>query len=293
MTDAKVKVKPSFIGKNEHLKFIVPQELFKLELKEAIDRGLARKFSKYLRGTFKGFQEARKTKYGNENNKKTEANPEFWKVFESKVKEKGIDLIGYTPVIENFIFYNLEIYGKNTIILGMEMRWDQIKQAPSIPTEIECFRVYSELGDATNELTEYLKVQGYKSEAHHPFGGKMLFPPHAIAAGLGIVGQNGLVITPQFGPRQRWSMITTDADIPDTARNDFKIMDDYCKECGTCIKNCRGRATYPEPIEKVKGSGVISRIERAKCIDSIMNNDYCSVCLKLCPFGNPKSKKMF
>jgi len=48
-----------------------------------------------------------------------------------------------------------------------------------------------------------LQEQGYKSEAHHPFGGKLLFPEHAVAAKLGIKERNGLVITPEFDPRQR------------------------------------------------------------------------------------------
>lgn len=284
------EITPTYIGKNEALKFVVPKELFKLELKESIDRELAKKFSKNLRGTFKGFQNARKTKQGNENNKKTEVSSLFWMEFEEKALEMGVDLIGYTPVIENFIFYNLKVFGKNAIILGMEMKWEEMKLAPSIETEVECFRVYNELGIITIELTEFLKSKGYKSEAHHPFGGKLLFPPHAIAAGLGIIGGNGLVVTPQFGPRQRWSIITTDAEVPESEKKDFKTMEDFCKECRACVNNCRGKAAYQEPIEKVKGSGVLTHIERAKCIESILNNDYCSVCLKMCPYGKPKSE---
>jgi hypothetical protein len=60
-------------------------------------------FSKYIRGTFKGFQQARKTKYGNENNKKIETTPDFWEKFEKIAKELNVDLIGYTPVNENYM----------------------------------------------------------------------------------------------------------------------------------------------------------------------------------------------
>jgi len=283
---------PTYIGKNEGLVFVVPKEVFKLELKEKIDRDVARKFSKYIRGTFKGFQEARKTKYSNENNTKTETTKEFWKEFEAKAKEMSVDFIGYTPVLENFIFYKLKVFGKNAIILGMEMKWEEIKTAPNILAEVECFRVYKELGDITIELAEYLKSKGYKSEAHHPFGGKLLFPPHAVAAGLGVMGKNGLVITPEFGPRQRWSMITTDAEIPESAKPDLNFMREYCESCGACVKNCKGGAAYEEPIEKIRGSGVLTCIERSKCIHSLIKNNYCSFCLAICPFGNPKSKKI-
>ena len=284
-------LKPTYVGKNDGLVFVVPQELFTMGVEsEKIEKEAAKNFSKYLRGTFKGFEKARKSKYGNENNTKTETSQEFWHDFEKKAKEMGADLIGYTPVDPNFIFKKLKVFGKNAIILGMEMVWPEIKKAPHVDTEIECFRVYHELGEITIKMTEYLKEQGYKSEAHHPFGGKLLYPPHAVKAGLGIKGQNGLVVTPEFGPRQRWGMITTDAELPEVEKRDFSEMEEYCKTCGSCVKNCKGGAAYEKPIEKLEGCGVLTHIERPKCIASILENTYCSVCLKICPQGHPKKQ---
>ncbi len=279
---SEVGIEPTYIGKNENLVFIVPKELFNMSLgpAEVLDRESAKLFSKYIRGTFKGFQAARKTKYGNENNTKTETNSDFWDKFETKAKELGVGLISYTPVNEKYIFKDLKVYGKNCIILGMEMAWDKIKHAPGALCEIEVFRVYKELGDVTIELAEYLKGLGYKSEAHHPFGGKLLYGPHAVAANLGIMGRNGLIITPEFGPRQRWSIITTDADIPKTKERDFSDLINFCEKCGACVRECKGGSVYENPIEKE--NGVITHIDRSKCIQSILNNNYCSYCLRIC-----------
>ena len=279
-------IKPTYVGKNDNLVFIVPKELFSMKMNIKLEPKLAKEFSDYIRGTFKGFQIANKTKLGNENNIKTETTPKFWSDFENKAKGMGVDLIGYTPVNENYIFKNLKIYGKNAIILGMEMKWEKIKTAPSVLCGIEAFRVYKELGDITIELTDYLKELGYKSEAHHPFGGKLLFTYHAVAANLGIMGRNGLIITPEFGPRQRWSIISTDADIPETLKRDFSEMKKFCETCGACIRSCGGGAAYEDPIKK--DGGIITHIERSKCIESLLENNYCSVCLKVCPQGNPK-----
>ncbi len=283
-----VGIKPTFIGKNKDLVFIVPKELFTMgaEPIEVLNRESAKKFSKYIRGTFKGFQQSRKTKYGNENNTKTETTPEFWVEFEKKAREFNVDFIAYIPVLENYIFKDLKVYGKNGIIFGMEMKWEDINTAPSAKCEIEVFRVYKVLGDITIELAEYLKEKGYKSEAHHPFGGKLLYGPHVVAAGLGFMGRNGLIITPEFGPRQRWSMITTDANIPNTSKRNFDELEEFCKSCGSCVKNCKGGAVYKEPIRK--DSKIITHIDRSKCIDSILKNNYCSYCLKICPIGHPK-----
>ncbi|MFW9949292.1 MAG: hypothetical protein ACFFKA_04100 [Candidatus Thorarchaeota archaeon] len=281
------KVEPTYVGENENLVFIVPKELFtmKLSSEEKLDRETANTFSKFLTGTFKGFQKANKTKYHNKNNSKTDTSASFWEKFETLAKEKGIDLIGYTPVVKDFIFKGLPIVGKNAIVLGMEMDWNNIKTAPGILCGIEAFRVYYELGELTIELTEYLQNKGYKAEAHHPFGGKLLFTAHAVIAGLGYMGRNGLVITPEFGPRQRWSIITTDAVIPPINKRDFTDLIDFCESCGLCIENCLGKAALEEPIEKVMGSKIITHIDRKRCIESLLKNNYCSNCLKVCPQG--------
>jgi len=286
-----VGIEPTYVGKNENLVFIVPKELFSMNAgpPEVIDRETAKVFSKYMRGTFKGFQQARKTKYGNENNTKTEVPTDFWEKFEKKAKELKVDFISYIPVNENYIFKDLKVYGKNGIIFGMEMKWDNgIETAPSANCQIEVFRVYKVLGDITIELAEYLKDQGYKSEAHHPFGGKLLYGPHVVAGGLGIMGKHGLIITPEFGPRQRWSMITTDADIPEYSKRNLDELEELCKNCSSCVKNCLGSAIYEKPIKK--DSGIFTHIDSSKCIDTLLKTNYCSYCLKICPPGIPEYK---
>ena len=82
-------------------------------------------------------------------------------------------------------------------------------------------------------------------------------------------------------------MITTDAELPDVLKRDFTEMEEYCRTCGSCVKNCKGGAAYEKPVEKVSGRGVLTHIERSKCIASILKNSYCSVCLKICPQGHP------
>lgn len=34
------------------------------------------------------------------------------------------------------------------------------------------------------------------------------------------------------------------------------------------------------------GSGIFTHIDRAKCMESLLNNNYCSNCLKVCPQGS-------
>ena len=284
-------VKPTYIGKNEELKFNSDTRFFNLKSRDGdkLSREDAQLFSEYTSGTFKTWNLSRQTKYNNKNATKIKTTPEFWEDFEKIARDMGVDLIGYIPVMEEYIFYKLEVYGENAVILGQEMIWERIKEAPSLLTAMESMRLQYVLGNTVLKMTEYLQKHGYKSESHVPFGGKLLVSPHVVAAHLGIKGQNGITITPEFGPRQRWGIITTDAEIPKTNKRDLSELERFCKNCGLCIKDCLGNAVYEKPIEK-KG-GVLTHIDWQKCMETLAERSYCSVCLKICPPGIPKKSK--
>jgi epoxyqueuosine reductase QueG len=56
----------------------------------------------------------------------------------------------------------------------------------------------------------------------------------AVACGLGEIGINGELLTPQFGPRQRIQLVLTDAPLqPDPVCNEA-----ICKRCGACERAC-------------------------------------------------------
>lgn len=56
----------------------------------------------------------------------------------------------------------------------------------------------------------------------------------AQAAGLGETGLHGLFLTPEFGPRQRFAMLVTDADI----EADAPFAPHICNDCGACVAGC-------------------------------------------------------
>ena len=62
----------------------------------------------------------------------------------------------------------------------------------------------------------------------------------ATRAGLGEFGYNNVVLTPQFGPRQRFNSIITDADlVPDPLIAEPICLRDKCKLClDACIMAC-------------------------------------------------------
>lgn len=56
----------------------------------------------------------------------------------------------------------------------------------------------------------------------------------AVACGLGEIGLNGLFLTPQYGSRQRFHMIITDAEIEPSPLNTQSV----CDGCGKCAASC-------------------------------------------------------
>ncbi len=56
----------------------------------------------------------------------------------------------------------------------------------------------------------------------------------AVACGLGEIGLNGLFLSPEYGSRQRFHMILTDAEIEETPLFEGHI----CDACGKCVEAC-------------------------------------------------------
>jgi epoxyqueuosine reductase len=69
----------------------------------------------------------------------------------------------------------------------------------------------------------------------------------AVACGMGEIGLSGEVLTPRFGPRQRFAMIITDAQLPGDPIYERLI----CTHCGRCITVCPLHAMDSQNIERV------------------------------------------
>ncbi|MGW8321787.1 MAG: hypothetical protein ACWGSD_09575, partial [Thermodesulfobacteriota bacterium] len=99
------------------------------------------------------------------------------------------------------------------LVLGMEMDRDLLDQIPHPGDKLVEFEVYVKSGQKVFEVAKFIRSKGYRCVARIPFDAWVKYPVHAINAGLGELGANGVVITREFGPRVRWTMISIDADL--------------------------------------------------------------------------------
>ncbi|MDD2482196.1 MAG: reductive dehalogenase domain-containing protein [Lutispora sp.] len=105
----------------------------------------------------------------------------------------------------------------------------------------------------------------------------------AIAAGLGHVGKNSIIITTKYGTRVRLATIITDMDIEtDTARD--KTPGKVCGSCRVCIDACPVKALDFDEKNKY------SIIDPVKC-QNHMDYCQCALCQGICPIGKKIAEK--
>ena len=108
----------------------------------------------------------------------------------------------------------------------------------------------SRLDDMSYLMARYLEKRGHRALPiaasniwrYHAYKDlKVDFAPDlvhryaAVAAGLGEIGWSGLTLTPEFGPRNRFVSVVTDADLEPTPMYDGPAL---CDRCMACVKHC-------------------------------------------------------
>lgn len=197
-------------------------------------------------------------------------------------KKAGADLVGITS-IDRFSGEKPENHPasifpecKSVIVVGRRVLRGAIRgveEGTNFNSTYGCFG-YNWLEDNFLSQTTYdltIAVEGQGFEAVPLFGyspdgmptGFRVAPdkpePNVIvnlevaaqAAGLAEIGLGGFMITEEFGTRQRFATILTDAELaPDPIRTKS-----LCADCGACAKACPFGAIHVEKKKKVGVSG--------------------------------------
>jgi ferredoxin len=211
-----------------------------------------------------------------------------------EAKSLGIDLIGFTTLEPDWVFpfsnnwtypqTHQKITCGNVISLGMEMSHDvlNINHFPDAGTLFEAIQNYAKLGEVVEKLAEFIRGLGYQARGHHPYAGDFLYSAHAVKAGVGQLGANGLVLTQKYGPRQRFAAITTDAPVTLTEPCDLGV-DELCYRCMRCVNTCPTRALVPS---KINWRGTLKwKLNSKRCWPYFVANNGCGLCLLVCPWN--------
>ena len=222
---------------------------------------------------------------------RTYPNSEIWQSLVDYALEKWHVKIGFTEVPTELIFQNKAILFKYALVAIQEMDKAHINTAPDLEAGEEVLGVYNSLGVAVNDIARWLRKQyGIRCQANHPLGGLVNTVPLAVKAGLGWVGSNGLLITPDYGQRQRIAPIFIEGPIfKFTDSDEHRWIEAYCAICQRCEKACPTGAILTQNIyhpEVIEAIGLVRTcIDREKCYPYFNKTLGCSICVKVCPFS--------
>lgn len=138
---------------------------------------------------------------------------------------------------------------------------------------------WPEQAAAVLKLAQRLSADGWR--ALPSAGGILMADHHGALAGLGELGRQGLLITPEYGPNLRLFTIIT--DYPFTVGQPLVFgVADYCETCQRCINECPAKAL----TEGHRRPGLYQwPVNRQACFDNwLQKRDPCRKCIEICPY---------
>ncbi|WP_296417460.1 reductive dehalogenase domain-containing protein [Pseudooctadecabacter sp.] len=182
----------------------------------------------------------------------------------------------------------------HVIVMGHEMDKALVDTYPSALAGAATGREYSHEAAIVMQLAAYIRNLGFEAVAS--MNDTALVIPYAIKAGLGEYGRNQMVITPDFGPRVRFSKIFTDMPLAVDAVRELGIAR-YCRDCTICADACPPKALpkgAPDFGAEVAGGSPSTqtgvRKWSANCEACFgywakIKTD-CAICMRVCPFNH-------
>ena len=177
----------------------------------------------------------------------------------------------------------------HVIVMGHEMDKELVDTYPSALAGAATGREYSHEAAIVMQLGAYIRNLGYNAVAS--MNDTALVIPYAIKAGLGEYGRNQMVLTPEFGPRVRFSKIFTDMPLAVDAVRELGLSR-YCQDCIICADACPPKA-LPKGVPSFVGDrpSTIKGVKKwsANCEACFgywakIKTD-CAICMRVCPFN--------
>ena len=178
----------------------------------------------------------------------------------------------------------------HVIVMGHEMDKGLVDTYPSALAGAATGREYSHEAAIVMQLAAYIRNLGYQAIAS--MNDTALVVPYAIKAGLGEYGRNQMVLTPQFGPRVRFSKIFTDMPLDVDVVRELGLTK-YCHNCLICAEACPPKALPKgEPKAGSDSPSTLKGVKKwsANCEACFgywakLKTD-CAICMRVCPFNH-------
>jgi len=226
------------------------------------------------------------------------------KMVKETARMYGADLVGICK-LNNDWMYSHDLEGRKlslpsncryVIVMAVRMELERLEDTPTFTAGTETALAYSKMAFIVACLAEFIRYLGYTAI---PSGNDTaLSIPLAVDAGLGELGRNGLLITPEYGPSVRICKVFTDMPlIPDKPLK-FGVVE-FCRSCKLCSMKCEAgaisfddEASY-RTVCPSNNEGVLRwAVDHDKCYMFWLENGVdCSKCIAVCPFARITVKR--
>jgi ferredoxin len=206
---------------------------------------------------------------------------ELTRMVKEEAARLGINAVGVAPYDRKYVFaeYQDLVEPGSVIVCLLEQDWAATQAIPSHRGERAAFATYVELMERTIKLAEMLHGLGYRAQAQ-PMEGYGVAIHYAVQAGLGQLGLNGQLLTPETGSRARPGMISTNAELVFDEPVDYGI-EEICNSCKVCIRRCPVGAL---PAQRREFRGVVKgKLKAERCAPIVAQANGCAICMKVCP----------
>ena len=219
----------------------------------------------------------------------------------------GADLVGITDFDDRWLYssrvdtrdfsaapLDLPEGLSSAIVLGHAMDYDLVRTYPSALAGTATGREYSHEAAIVMQVAAYIRNLGY--DAVPSMNDTALVIPYAIKTGLGEYARNQLVITPEFGPRVRFSKIFTNMPLSHDKPSRVGVRE-VCDRCTRCANACPVKALpFGAPDDQQMNRSSIKGVRKwtsdaEKCFLywTKLASD-CAICLRVCPFNRDYSR---
>lgn len=246
----------------------------------------------------------------------------FYRLLSEKQEKTDIPLFGFAsvsewekeekyPVPSAFFPSNIFPEAETALVIGVPVILPIIETTPSVYYNEHYHTLNAYLDSEALKLSFLLNRQsmpavpvprdGYAGIAALKKNPKAAFSHKHAAyhAGLGTFGRNNVLLTPEYGPRVRFTTILTAASadelgVPESvlSKASDRKNQKLCIDCMACARLCPADAVPNDKDEPYP----VSRIDKTKCADysaalGSKGISPCGVCIKVCPVG--KDRELF
>lgn len=213
-------------------------------------------------------------------------------------RQQGVDLVGVAPVARlagapaGHRPTDLMPTARSVIVMAKRLLREALTNQSRLTFYLpQIERSFQVLDRAALEVALFLEDQGGRAlpvpadspytewDAERMHGAGELSHKHAaVAAGLGIMGKNTLLVTPQYGNRVHLVSVITD----------LAIEPDPLCEKQLCLEGCR-RCIEACPAKAIQEDGTVSQKRCREIIGKTLDRGFfvyaCRECRRVCPHG--------